>query len=143
MALLSQLRWQEGVLMHYPIFCSWSFVVADLLSSRKNYDSNAWVLFQVNVSITFCSISGWLHGSKQLKRYIKKMQHFWTVSSKVKDRGQLNIGYNAQEVWEIQAAFLGLYCVFSGLHDNLHFQEFPVKVSKVQHLVKNQTKQPL
>jgi hypothetical protein len=30
--------------------------------------------------------------SKLLNTYIKKMQHFWTVS--IKDRGQLNIGYN-------------------------------------------------
>jgi hypothetical protein len=36
-----------------------------------------------------------------------------------------------------------VYCVFSGLHDTPHWQEFPVKWSKVQHLVKNWTKQPL
>jgi hypothetical protein len=35
----------------------------------------------------------------------RNTQHFWTVSNKVKDRGWLNIGYNTQEVWEIQAGF--------------------------------------
>ena len=81
--------------------------------------------------------------SKQPNTYIKKMQHFWTASNKVKDRGQLNAGYNTQEVWEIQAGFEGVYCVFSGLRDKPHWQEFPVNHSKVQHLVKNRTKQPL
>jgi hypothetical protein len=65
------------------------------------------------------------------------------MSNKVKERGWLNIGYNTQEVWEIQASFEGVYCVFSGLHYKPHWQEFPVKWSKVQHLVKNQTKKPL
>jgi hypothetical protein len=69
------------------------------------------------------------------------MQHFQTASNKVKDRGWLNIGYNTQEVWEIQAGFEGVYCVFSGLRDKPHWQEFPVKWNKVQHLVKNWTKQ--
>ncbi len=36
-----------------------------------------------------------------------------------------------------------MYCVFSGLYDKPHWQEFPVNFSKVQHLVKNRTKQPL
>jgi hypothetical protein len=80
--------------------------------------------------------------SKQPNTYIKKTQHFWTVSNKVKERGWLNIGYNTQEVWEIQVGFEGVYCVFSGLHDKPHWQEFPIKWSKVQ-LVKNLTKQPL
>jgi hypothetical protein len=81
--------------------------------------------------------------SKQLNTYMKKMQHFQTASNKVKDRGWLNIGYDTQEVWEIQAGFKGVYCVFSGLHDKPHWQEFPVKWCKVQHLVKNWTKQPI
>ena len=33
--------------------------------------------------------------------------------------------------------------VFSGLRDKPHWQEFPVNHSKVQHLVKKRTKQPL
>jgi hypothetical protein len=70
---------------------SWSFLVVDLFSWWKNYESNAWVLFQVKVSM-FASISQWLHDSKHLKTYIKKMQHFWTVSNEVKERGQHNIG---------------------------------------------------
>jgi hypothetical protein len=71
------------------------------------------------------------------------MQHFWTTSNKVKERGWLNIGYNTQEVWEIQVGFKGVYCVFSGLCHKSHWQEFTVKWSKVQHLLKNWTKQPL
>jgi hypothetical protein len=50
--------------------------------------------------------------SNQLNTYIEKMQHFQTVSNKVKDRGQLYSGYNTQEVWEIQADFEGVYCLF-------------------------------
>jgi hypothetical protein len=45
-----------------------SFAVADLLSWWKNYDNNAWVLFQVKVS-TFFSISRWLH-DQQAAEYI-------------------------------------------------------------------------
>jgi hypothetical protein len=60
MALLSWLRWWEGAFTFYHIICSWSLVVSDSLAHCKNYDSNAWVLFQVQVS-TFSSISGWLH----------------------------------------------------------------------------------
>jgi hypothetical protein len=81
--------------------------------------------------------------SNQPNTYIEKMLHFQTVSNKVKDMGQLNSGYNTQEVREIQADFEGMYCVFSGLCEKPHWQEFPVKYSKVQHLVKNRTKQPL
>jgi hypothetical protein len=72
--------------------------------------------------------------SKQLNTYIKKMERFQTASNKVKDRGQLNIGYNTQEVWEIQVGFEGVYFVFSGLRDKPHFQEFPVKWSKCSTL---------
>ena len=39
--------------------------------------------------------------------------------------------------------FEGVYSIFSGLRDKPHWQEFPVNHSKVQHLVKNRTKQPL
>jgi hypothetical protein len=81
--------------------------------------------------------------SKQPNTYIEKMQHFQTASSKEKERGQFNIGYNTQEVWEIQVGFKGVYSIFSGLRDKPHWQEFPMKWNKVQHLVKNQTKQPL
>jgi hypothetical protein len=68
MALLLQLRWWEGAFTHYHIFCCWFFVVADLLPWWKNYDSNAWVLFQVKVS-TFSLMSRWLH-DKQAAEYI-------------------------------------------------------------------------
>jgi hypothetical protein len=81
--------------------------------------------------------------SKQPNTYIEKMQNFWTGSNKVEERRWLNIGYNTQEVLEIQAGFKDMHCVFSGLHDKPNWQEFPVKWSRVQHLVKNWTKQPL
>jgi hypothetical protein len=68
--------------------------------------------------------------SEQSNTYIKKMQHFWTVSNKVKERGWLNIGYNTQEVCEIQVGFEGVYCVFSGLHDTQHLQEFTINVAR-------------
>jgi hypothetical protein len=72
------------------------------------------------------------------------MHHFWTASNKVNDKGQLYIGYNTQEVWEIQVDFEGVYCVFSGPRDKPYWQEFPVNWSIVQQLlVKNRTKQPL
>jgi hypothetical protein len=63
-----QLRQREGAFTHYHIFCGWSFIVADLLSLWKNYDSNAWVLFQVEVS-TFSLIFRWLH-DQQAAEYI-------------------------------------------------------------------------
>jgi hypothetical protein len=138
MALLLQVRQWEGAFTHYHIFCGLSFVVPDLLSWWKNYDSNAWVLFQVEVS-TFSSISRWLH-DQQAARYIHQENATLLNSIKQeKDRGLLNIGYNTQEVLEIQAGFEGVHCVFSGLWDKPHWQEFPVKWNKVQHLVKNQT----
>jgi hypothetical protein len=73
--------------------------------------------------------------SKQPNTYIEKTQHFWIASNKVKDRGQLIAGYNTQEVWEIQAGFEGVYCVFSGVCDKPHWQEFPVNRIKVQQFV--------
>jgi hypothetical protein len=91
--------------------------------------------------LTFCEVS--LMISKQPNTHIEKMQHFQTASNKVKESGWLKVGYNTQQVWEIQAGFEGVYCVFSGLCDKPHWQEFPVKWSKVQHLVKNWTKKPL
>jgi hypothetical protein len=61
----------------------------------------------------------------QPNTYIEKTEHFWTASHLVKQRGQLNKGYNTQEVWEIQPSFAGIYCVFSGLRDKPHWQDFP------------------
>jgi hypothetical protein len=68
MALLTQVTLQEGAFTHYHIFLWLVFVVADLFSWWKNYDSNACVLFQVEVS-TFALISGWLH-DQQAAKYI-------------------------------------------------------------------------
>jgi hypothetical protein len=58
----------------------------------------------------------------------------------VKERGWLNKGYNAQEVWEIQPSFAGVYCVVSGLCDKPHWQDFPSNWSIIKALVKCKTK---
>jgi hypothetical protein len=77
----------------------------------------------------------------QPNTYIEKTEHFWTASHLVKQRGQLNKGYNTQEVWEIQPSFAGIYCVFSGLRNKPHWQDFPSNWSIIKELVKCKTKQ--
>ena len=77
----------------------------------------------------------------QPNTYIEKTEHFWTALHLVKERGQLNKGYNTQEVWEIQPSFAGIYCVVSGLRDKLHWQDFPSNRSIIKELVKCKTKQ--
>jgi hypothetical protein len=73
--------------------------------------------------------------------YIEKTEHFRTASHLVKQRGQLNKGYNTQEVWEIQPSFAGVYCVFSGSCNKPHWQDFPSNWSVIKELVKCKTKQ--
>jgi hypothetical protein len=73
--------------------------------------------------------------------YIEKTEHFQTSSHFVKERGQLNKGYNTQEVWEIQPSFAGDYCLFSGLCDKSHWHDFPSNWSVIKELVKCKTKQ--
>jgi hypothetical protein len=63
-----------------------------------------------------------------------------TLRSLIKESGQLNKGYNIQEVWEIQHSFAGVYCVVSGLCDKLHWQDFPSNWSIIKALVKCKTK---
>jgi hypothetical protein len=77
----------------------------------------------------------------QPNTYIEKTEHFWTASNLVKQRGRLNKGYNTQEVWEIQPSFAGVYCVFSGLCDKPHWQDFLSNWSVIKELVKCKTKQ--
>jgi hypothetical protein len=77
----------------------------------------------------------------QPNTYIEKTEHFWTSLHLVKERGQLNEGYNMQEVWEIQPSFAGVYCVVSGLGNNPHWQDFPSNPSVIKALVKCKTKQ--
>jgi hypothetical protein len=77
----------------------------------------------------------------QPNTYIEKTEHFRTASHLVKQRGQLNKGYNTQEVWEIQPSFAGVYCVFSGLRDKPHWQDFPSNWSVIKELVKCKIKQ--
>jgi hypothetical protein len=57
----------------------------------------------------------------QPNTYIEETEHFWTSLHLVKERGQLNKGYNIQEAWEIQPSFATIYCVVSGLHDKPHW----------------------
>jgi hypothetical protein len=77
----------------------------------------------------------------QPNTYIEKTEHFRTALHLVKQRGQLNKGYNTQEVWEIQPSFASIYCVFSGLHEKPHWQDFPSNQSVIKELVKCKTKQ--
>jgi len=77
----------------------------------------------------------------QPNTYIEKTEHFRTASHLVKQRGQLNKGYNTQEVWEIQPSFASIYCVFSGLRDKPYWQDFPSNWSVIKELVKCKTKQ--
>jgi hypothetical protein len=77
----------------------------------------------------------------QPNTYIEKTEHFRTASHLVKQRGQLNKGYNTQEVWEIQPSFAGVYCDFSGLRVKPHWQDFPSNQSIIKELVKCKTKQ--
>jgi hypothetical protein len=62
------------------------------------------------------------------------------LRSLINESGQLNKGYNMQEVWEIQHSFAGVYCVVSGLRDKLHWQDFPSNRSIIKALVKCKTK---
>jgi hypothetical protein len=77
----------------------------------------------------------------QPNTYIERTEHFWTALHLVKERGQLNKGYNTHEVWEIQPSFTGIYCVVSGLHDKPHWQDFPSNRSVIKELVKCKMKQ--
>jgi hypothetical protein len=77
----------------------------------------------------------------QPNTYIEKTEHFWTASHLSKERGQLNKGYNMQEVWEIQPSFANIHCVVSGLHDKPHWQDFPSNWSIIKELVKCKMKQ--
>jgi hypothetical protein len=77
----------------------------------------------------------------QPNTHIEKTEHFWTSLHLVKERGQLNKGYNMQEVWEIQPSFASVYCVVSGLCNKPHWQDFPSNRSVIKALVKCKTKQ--
>jgi hypothetical protein len=77
----------------------------------------------------------------QPNTYIEKPELFRTALHLVKERGQLNKGYNTQEVWEIQPKFADVYCVVSGLCDKPHWQDFPSNQSIIKELVMCKTKQ--
>jgi hypothetical protein len=77
----------------------------------------------------------------QPSTYIEKTEHFQTSLHLVKERGQLNKGYNTQEVWEIQPSFAGVYSIVSGLCNKPHWQDFPSNWSIIKALVKCKTKQ--
>jgi hypothetical protein len=73
---------------------------------------------------------------EQPNTYIEKTEHFWTALHFAKERGQLNKGYNIQEVWEILPIFAGVYCVVSGLCNKPHWQDFSSNWSIIKELVK-------
>jgi hypothetical protein len=77
----------------------------------------------------------------QPNTFIEKTEHFQTSLHLVKERGQLNKGYNTQEVWEIQPSFAGVYCVVSRSSNKPHWQDFPSNQSVVKAFVKCKTKQ--
>jgi hypothetical protein len=77
----------------------------------------------------------------QPNTYIEKTEHFWTASHLVKERGQLNKGYNTQLVWEIQPSFAKVYCVVSGLCHKPHWQDFPSNWSVIKELEKCKMRQ--
>jgi hypothetical protein len=76
----------------------------------------------------------------QPNTYIERTEHFRTALHLVKERGQLNKGYNTHEVWEIQPSFTGIYYVVSGSHDKPHWQDFSNQ-SVIKELVKCKMKQ--
>jgi hypothetical protein len=114
-ALLSQDRRREGAFTFSLLPFEIAFILSiinDNLVTLKDY-------FSMSKSSVLPEGTEGLLIRVQPNTYIEKTEHFRTASHLVKQRGWLNKGYNTQEVWEIQPSFAGVYCVFSGLHDNL------------------------
>jgi hypothetical protein len=135
--LLLQDRWQEGAFTFSLLPSEIAFILSiiyDNLVTLKDYFS------MLNSSVPPQCTEGLLI-RVQPNTYIEKTEHFWTALHLVKQRGWLNKGYNTQEVWEIQPSFSGVYCVFSGLRDKPHWQDFPSNWSIIKELVKCKTKQ--
>jgi hypothetical protein len=136
-ALLSQDSRQEGAFTFSLLPSEIAFIFSTIynnLVTMKNY------FFMLKSSVPPQCTEGLLIRVQQ-NTYIEKTEHFRTASHLVKQRGQLNKGYNIQEVWEIQPTFAGIFCVFSGLCDKPHWQDFPSNRSIIKELVKCKTKQ--
>jgi hypothetical protein len=136
-ALLLQDRQQEGTFTFSLLPSEIAFILSiiyDNLVTLKDYFSMS------NSSVPPQCTEGLLI-RVQPNTYIEKTEHFRTALHLVKQRGQLNKGYNTQEVWEIQPSFAGVYCVFSGLRDKPHWQDFPSNWSVIKELVKCKIKQ--
>jgi hypothetical protein len=136
LALLLQGRWQEGTFTCTLLPSEIAIVFCTILDNMtmKEY-------FSMLKSSVMPQCPAGLLIRVQPNTYIEKTEHFWTASHLVKERGQLNKGYNTQEVWEIQPSFAGVYCVVSGLCDKPHWQNFPSNQSLIKELVKCKMKQ--
>jgi hypothetical protein len=107
---LSQDRWQEGAFTFSLLSSEIAFIFSTI------YDN---LVTMLKSSVPSQCTDGLLI-RVQPNTYIEKTEHFRTALHLVKQRGQLNKGYNTQEVWEIQPSFASVYCVFSGLCDKPH-----------------------
>jgi hypothetical protein len=107
-ALLSQDRWREGAFTFSLLPSEIAFIcstIYDNIVTMKDYFSmlKSSVLLQCTEGLLI---------RVQPNTYIEKTEHFRTALHLVKQRGQLNTGYNTQEVWEISLA-LPAFTVFS------------------------------
>jgi hypothetical protein len=135
--LLLQDRQREGTFTFSLLPSEIAFILSIIynnLVTKKDYFSMS--KSSVPLQCTECLLI-----RVQPNTYIEKTEHFRTALHLVKQRGWLNKGYNTQEVWEIQPSFAGIYCVFSGLCDKPHWQDFPSNRSVIKELVKCKTKQ--
>jgi hypothetical protein len=134
-ALLLQDRWWEGAFTCTLLPSDIAIVFCATLDNMTMKD-----YFSMLKSSVMPECPAGLLIRVQPNTYIEKTEHFWTSLHLVKERGQLNKGYNTQEVWEIQPSFASVYCVVSGLHDKPHWQDFPSHRSVIKALVKCKTK---
>jgi hypothetical protein len=107
-ALLSQDRQLEGAFTFSLLPSEIPFILSiiyDNLVTMKDY-------FSMSKSSVPPECTEGLLIRVQPNTYIEKTEHFWTASHLVKQRGQLNKGYNTQEVWEFSLA-LPAFTVFS------------------------------
>jgi hypothetical protein len=131
MALLLQDRWWEGAFICTLLPSDIAIVFCTILNNMTMKD-----YFSMLKSSVMPQCPAGLLTREQPNTYIEKTEHFWTALHFVKERGQLNKGYNMQEVWEILPSFAGIYCVVSGLWNKPHWQDFPSNWSIIKELVK-------
>jgi hypothetical protein len=129
-------RWREGTFT--CTLLSSDIAIVFLYHTRQG-DHEGLLVYVEEFSMLQCPAG--LLIRVQPNTYIEKTEHLWTALHLVKERGQLNKGYNTQVVWEIQLNFASIYCVVSGLCDKWHWQDFPSNWSIIKELVKCKTKQ--